>query len=87
MIDNIIKDGLSNPQIAGIYQLDGLFKGLGFTQKKADSQVRWAVLNTAFILRRHEKARSKLAEAMASGKSAGFCINLIEKQLIDSPDV
>lgn len=87
MIDNIIKDGLSNPQIAGIYQLDGLFKGLGFTQKKADSQVRWAVLNTAFILRRHEKARSKLAEAMASGKSSGFCINLIEKQLIDSPDV
>jgi hypothetical protein len=59
-------------------QLDGLLKSLGFTQKKADSQVRWAVLNTILMLRRHERARSQLAEAMSSGKSVGTCIEVIE---------
>ena len=59
-------------------QLDGLLKNLGFTQKKADSQVRWAVLNTVLMLRRHERARSQLAEAMSSGKSVGTCIEVIE---------
>ena len=59
-------------------QLDGLIKSLGFTQKKADSQVRWAVLNTVLLLRRHERARSQLAEAMSSGKSVGTCIEVIE---------
>ncbi|XP_058101648.1 uncharacterized protein LOC131245900 isoform X3 [Magnolia sinica] len=67
-------------------KLDGLLKGLGFTQKKADSQVRWAVLNTILILRRHEGARSKLAKAMSLGTSVGFCINTIEES-IDSGDV
>lgn len=67
-------------------QLDGLLKSLGFTQKKADSQVRWAVLNTIFILRRHEGARSKLAEAMSLGKSVGLCIDTVE-EAIDGEDV
>lgn len=65
-------------------QLDNLLKSLGFTQKKADSQVRWAVLNTILILRRHERARSKLAEAMSSGKSVGFCIDIIETSIVSS---
>lgn len=52
-------------------QLDVLLKGLGFTQKKADSQVRWSVLNTILLLRRHEAARAKLADGMSQGKSVG----------------
>lgn len=67
-------------------QLDVLLKGLGFTQKKADSQVRWAVLNTVLILRRHESARTKLADAMSSGKSVGNCIDVIENS-IHLPDL
>ncbi|KAH7543159.1 hypothetical protein FEM48_Zijuj02G0153600 [Ziziphus jujuba var. spinosa] len=64
--------------LADINKLDMLLKGLAFTQKKADSQVRWSVLNTVLILRRHEATRTKLAEAMSSGKSVGFCIETIE---------
>lgn len=55
-----------------------LLNSLGFTQKKADSQVRWSVLNTVLLLRRHEVARVKLAEAMSIGKSVGSCIGIIE---------
>ena len=69
-----------------IAQLDMLIKGLGFTQKKADSQVRWSVLNTILMLRRHEGARAKLAEAMAMGKSVGSCIGIIEDN-IDAADI
>ncbi|GJN05218.1 hypothetical protein PR202_ga22828 [Eleusine coracana subsp. coracana] len=70
--------GIAEGGLADINKLDGLLKSLGFTQKKADSQVRWAVLNTVLILRRHEKARSQLAEAMSLGKSVGSCIEVIE---------
>lgn len=62
-------------------QLDMLLKGLGFTQKKADSEVRWAILNTVLILRRHESARAKLADAMSFGKSVGNCIDIIENNI------
>lgn len=62
-------------------QLDRLFASLGFTQKKADAQVRWAVLNTVLILRRHEKTRAVLAEAMSEGKSVGSCVDIIEKTI------
>ena len=55
-----------------------LLQGLGFTQKKADSQVRWFVLNTVLLLRRHKLARAKLAEAMSMGKSVGACLGIIE---------
>ncbi|KAJ6848468.1 uncharacterized protein M6B38_274465 [Iris pallida] len=78
--------GYSEGGLADIDKLDKLLKGLGFTQKKADSQVRWAVLNTVLILRRHERTRSLLAQAMASGKSVGCCIEVIEKD-IDAEDV
>jgi len=70
--------GVAEGGLADINKLDGLIKSLGFTQKKADSQVRWAVLNTVLLLRRHERARSQLAEAMSSGKSVGTCIEVIE---------
>ncbi|KAM3286300.1 putative protein isoform X1 [Capsicum chacoense] len=75
--------GYAEGGLSDINQLDALLKSLGFTQKKADSQVRWAVLNTILILRRHEKARAKLAEAMTKGKSVGVCIDTIEKYISD----
>ncbi|XP_008672985.1 stress regulated protein isoform X1 [Zea mays] len=78
--------GRAEGGLADINKLDGLLKGLGFTQKKADSQVRWAVLNTVLILRRHEKARSQLAEAMSTGKSVGSCIQVIE-ECISTDDI
>ncbi|KAI3890466.1 hypothetical protein MKX03_025008 [Papaver bracteatum] len=70
--------GYSEGGLSDIYQLDSLLKSLGFTQKKADSQVRWALLNTILILRRHERVGLKLAEAMSSRKSVGYCIDTIE---------
>ncbi|XP_008450721.2 uncharacterized protein LOC103492217 isoform X1 [Cucumis melo] len=78
--------GCAEGGLADINKLDVLLKGLGFTQKKADSQVRWAVLNTVLILRRHESARTKLADAMSSGKSVGNCIDVIENS-IHLPDL
>lgn len=76
--------GYAEGGLSDINTLDRLLKSLGFTQKKADSQVRWAVLNTILILRRHEKARVKLAQAMSEGKSVGSCIDIIENTIDDT---
>ncbi|KAJ0079714.1 hypothetical protein Patl1_22716 [Pistacia atlantica] len=78
--------GYAEGGLADINKLDSLLKGLGFTQKKADSQVRWAVLNTVLLLRRHQAARAKLAEAMSMGKSVASCIDIIE-DTIDESDI
>ncbi|XP_027353315.1 uncharacterized protein LOC113863797 [Abrus precatorius] len=78
--------GFAEGGLDDIRKLDLLLKGLGFTQKKADSQVRWSVLNTVLLLRRHEAARAKLAEAMSMGKSVGSCIDIIENS-IDASDL
>jgi len=59
--------------------LDLLLKDLGFAQKKADSQVRWSLLNT--VLRRHQAARGKAAEALSTGKSVGSYIDIIENSI------
>lgn len=75
--------GYAEGGLADINNLDVLLKSLGFTQKKADSQVRWAVLNTVLLLRRHEKARANLADAMSMGKSVGSCIDVIEETIND----
>ncbi|XP_021742414.1 uncharacterized protein LOC110708557 [Chenopodium quinoa] len=75
--------GYAEGGLADINKLDGLLKSLGFTQKKADSQLRWAVLNTILLLRRHEEARAKLADAMSKGMSVGSCINVIEEAVDD----
>lgn len=79
--------GLAEGGLADIKQLDNLLKSLGFTQMKADSQIRWAVLNTVTLLRRHEQARSKLAEAMTFSKSVGDCIDTIENELMNATDI
>ncbi|XP_019420025.1 PREDICTED: uncharacterized protein LOC109330324 [Lupinus angustifolius] len=73
--------GFAEGGLNDIRQLDLLLKGLGFTQKKADSQVRWSVLNTILLLRRHEAARAKLAEAISMGNSVGSCIEIIENSI------
>ncbi|XP_033136595.1 uncharacterized protein LOC103837330 isoform X1 [Brassica rapa] len=78
--------GYAEGGLDDISKLDGLVKSLGFTQKKADSQVRWSVLNTILLLRRHEVARSKLAEAMSKGESVGSCVQVIEDS-IDPSDI
>lgn len=75
--------GYAEGGLADINKLDELIKGLGFTQKKADSQVRWAVLNTILLLRRHEEARERVADAMSMGKSVGLCIDAIEEAIND----
>jgi hypothetical protein len=74
------------PFLVFVEQLDRLLKSTGFTQKKADSQVRWAVLNTILILHGHEEARLKLAEAMSLRSFVGSCIDIIENS-IDHEDV
>ncbi|KAH6803169.1 stress regulated protein [Perilla frutescens var. frutescens] len=73
--------GAAEGGLADINTLDRLLKSLGFTQKKTDAQVRWAVLNTTLILRRHEKTQAVLAEAMSEGKSVGSCVDMIEKTI------
>ncbi|KAL8035933.1 hypothetical protein ABFX02_12G127000 [Erythranthe guttata] len=73
--------GTAEGGLSDINTLDNLLKSLGFTQKKADGQVRWAILNTVLILRRHEKARANLAEAMSEGLSVGSCLDIIEKTI------
>ncbi|XWS42434.1 hypothetical protein CRYUN_Cryun16bG0013900 [Craigia yunnanensis] len=76
--------GYSEGGLADINKLDKLLKGLGFSQRKADSQVRWSVLNTILLLRRHELARAKLADAMSLGKSVGSCIDTVEDNINDA---
>ena len=64
-----------------------LFMCVQFTQAKADGQIRWAVLNTIAILRRHSAVHARLAEGMAAGKSVSECIALVEAALADSEDI
>ncbi|KAK4391815.1 hypothetical protein Sango_1959300 [Sesamum angolense] len=78
--------GTAEGGLADINTLDKLLKSLGFTQKKADAQVRWAVLNTVLILRRHEKACAVLADAMSEGRTVGSCVDAIE-ETIDVTDL
>ncbi|XP_078435413.1 stress regulated protein [Wolffia australiana] len=76
--------GRAEGGLSDISQLDGLLKSLGFTQKKADSQVRWAVLNTVLVLRRHDAVRAALADAMSSNEPISACIEAIERAMGDS---
>lgn len=73
--------GLLNCYICIMEQLDKVFQWLGYNKREASSQVKWAALNTVFISHHHTQARSRLAEAMALGKSIGFCIDTMENAL------
>lgn len=59
-------------------QLYRVLKWSGYTEGDADFQVNWAIINTALILIDKKDATSSLAEAMASEKSIGFCIDVVE---------
>ena len=67
--------------IEDIRQLESILQATGFTEAKAASQVRWAVLNTVFLLRRHRSLHARLAEYMESSASVGECVKLIEEEL------
>ena len=69
------------PPAPDIQQLDGLLRALGFTQAKADSEVRWAVLNIVSLLRRHAAAHDALADAMDGGAPLGECLVALEAAL------
>ena len=49
-----------------------------FTQKKADGEIRWAILSVVTLLRRHSKTHKQLAKAMAAGKTVTECLAIIE---------
>lgn len=73
--------GFAEGGVADVRQLDGMLRALAFSQKKSDSEVRWAVLNTVSILRRHEKVVRALSVKMAAGGSVGECVRVIEQHL------
>jgi hypothetical protein len=81
-----LRFGRAEGGVADVAQLDALLRAAGFTQKKADDQVRWAVLNVVALLRRHERAHGALAAAMSRGESAAACIGAVEEALAAMPD-
>lgn len=82
-----LRYGRAEGGLADVQQLDRLLRALGFTQAKADDQVRWAVLNVVSILRRHEKVQDKLADAMSRGETVAECMAVIEKALETSDNI
>jgi len=82
-----LRFGKAEGGLADVQQLDRLLRALGFTQAKADDQVRWAVLNVVSILRRHEKVQDKLADAMSRGATVAECMGVIEKTLENSDNI
>ncbi|GBG91775.1 hypothetical protein CBR_g53664 [Chara braunii] len=82
-----LKFGIAEGGVSDIQQLDALFRALGFSQKKADGQVRWGVLNVVTILKRHAQLHTALGQAMLAGKTVGQCIALIEDDLCRVPTI
>ncbi|XP_026438139.1 uncharacterized protein LOC113336706 isoform X2 [Papaver somniferum] len=76
--------GYSEGSFNDVEQIETLFQSLGFTRAETDAQIKWSVLNTLSMLSRHYSAILKLAAAMSSGKSIGFCIDTIESSLVGS---
>lgn len=78
VVTEYLRFGQAEGGLGDVAQLDGLLRALQFTQKKADAEVRWAVLNVAELLRRHAALHDSLAAAMAAGQPVGRLIALIE---------
>lgn len=70
-----------------VQQLDRLLMALGFSQKKASAQVRWALLNTVQLLRKYARVHERLADEMSRGASVGQCIALLEEELKGDEDL
>ncbi|XP_023515950.1 uncharacterized protein LOC111779959 isoform X2 [Cucurbita pepo subsp. pepo] len=73
--------GKSDGHLADILKLESVLIWLGLPNSDADRHLKWAAMNTAFIMSRHSETRSILAKVMALGKSIGFCIDTIENCL------
>jgi hypothetical protein len=76
-----LRYGQAEGGLNDVQQLDQLLFALRFTQKKADGEVRWAVLNTITLLRRYKDLQDKVADAMTEGQSVGRIMALIEEAL------
>lgn len=81
VVTEYLRFGQAEGGVGDVAQLDRMFSALSFTQKKADGQVRWAVLNVAALLRRFAGLQDELAGAMAKGVSVGGCVEIIERRL------
>ncbi|PHU01521.1 hypothetical protein BC332_31308 [Capsicum chinense] len=73
--------GYSELLHSDVQKLDRVLRLLCFNENEAESLVRWAVLTTLSLLSHHQEALSRLAEAMASRRSIGYCIDVIESTL------
>lgn len=82
-----VEFGFAEGGVSDVRQLDGMLRALDFSQKKSDSEVRWAVLNVISILRRHKGVVVALAETMATGATVGECVKRIEQELGDRKSV
>eukprot|EP01025_Chloroclados_australasicus_P027715 TRINITY_DN27439_c0_g1_i5.p1 TRINITY_DN27439_c0_g1~~TRINITY_DN27439_c0_g1_i5.p1 ORF type:complete len:412 (-),score=32.95 TRINITY_DN27439_c0_g1_i5:306-1541(-) len=69
--------------LSDVQQLDQLLFALKFSQLKADAEIRWAVLNIIFLLRRHKQLHTELAKRMDEGQSVVTLIQLIEDYLFN----
>lgn len=74
--------GYSELLHSDVDKLDRVMNCLGYSTDEANSQIKWAAINTLLILRQHHEATSGVANAMALGRSVGFCINAIESALV-----
>ncbi|GER36012.1 peptidase [Striga asiatica] len=73
--------GYSELLHSDVQKLFTVLKWLGLSEKEADYETRQAAEVAVLILSSQSEAQSRLAEAMALGKSVGFCINTIETAL------
>lgn len=83
MAQEYIDHGNAEGGMNDILQLDYLLNGLGFSQKKADDQIRWAALNTVLVLRQNQGVINALARNMSEEASLTKCILSIEENLED----
>ncbi|KAI3447156.1 hypothetical protein Pfo_003821 [Paulownia fortunei] len=73
--------GYSELLHSDVQKLARVLKWLGLKENEIDSETRQAAEAAVLILCCHSEARSRLAEAMALGRSVGFCIEMIERTL------
>ena len=81
MAQEYIDHGSAEGGMNDIQQLDYLLQGLGFSQKKADDQIRWSALNTVLLLRQNQKGIDALAKKMVAGVSVSQCLLALEETL------
>ncbi|XP_022968757.1 uncharacterized protein LOC111467900 isoform X2 [Cucurbita maxima] len=81
LVAELLVAGNSDGHLADILKLESVLVWLGLPKSDADRHLKWAAMNTAFIMSRHSETRLILAKVMALGKSIGFCIDTIENCL------